>query len=159
MADLIAGGVPVRRDSAGVLRDASDVVADTTAAMLPTSDFTPEQIAMAKLPLPFRNLIRDPFLAAVGTVTAYGAYADQIVAKSCSSFRVINPNSCYIRFRSASGPGDTIADGQGRLMAPGSVETFSTQNPTHLAVMAVARPGFPIPSELAAVELNYGIGG
>ncbi len=43
-------------------------------------------------------------------------------------------------------------------MAPGSVETFSTQNPTHLSVIPAARPGFPIPAELASPELNYGIG-
>ncbi|MET0375652.1 MAG: hypothetical protein ABW128_15520 [Rhizorhabdus sp.] len=159
MADLTAGGVPVRRDSAGVLRDVSDVAVTDGTPALPTSDFTPEQMAMAKLPLPFRNLIRDPFVATVGTVTAYGAYADQIAAKACSSFRIINPNTCYIRFRGATGTSDTMTEGQGRLMAPGAVETFSTQNPTHLAVIAVARPGFPVPAELAAVELNYGIGG
>lgn len=129
---------------------------------LPMSDFTPEQAAMAKLPLPYRNLIRDPFVPAIAaepTTTAYPqAFLDEMAAKGCSSFRIINPNTCWIRFRGASGLDDKISDGQGRLMAPGAAEVFSTQNPTFLSVMPVARPGFPIPAELASPELNYGIG-
>jgi len=164
MADLVAGGVPVRRDSAGTLRDVSDVLtADSSTAMLPAADFTPEQQAMAKLPLPFRNILRDPFIAPVvtgGKTTAYPqAMVDAIRNKGCSSFRIINPNQCCIRFRGASGLTDVISENEGRLLGPGGVEVFSTQNPTHLSVMPVARPGFPIPSELAPVELNYGIGG
>jgi len=163
MADLVAGGVPVRRDSAGILRDVSDVLTDNSTAMLPSADFTPEQAAMAKLPLPFRNIIRDPFIPAIALTaktTAYpAAFLAAMAAKGCSSFRIINPNQCCIRFRGASGLTDVIAENEGRLLGPGGVEVFSTQNPTHLSVMPVARPGFPIPSELAPVELNYGIGG
>lgn len=132
------------------------------AASLPMSDFTPEQAAMAKLPLPFRNLIRDPFVPAIAaqpSTTAYPApFLAEMAAKGCSSFRIINPNTCWIRFRGASGPNDKIAEGEGRLLAPGAAEVFSTQNPTHLSVMPVARPGFPVPAELAPPELNYGIG-
>lgn len=161
MPDLTAGGANVRRDSAGILRDAVDTV--DPAAALPMSDFTAAQAAMAKLPLPFRNLIRDPFVPAIGpsaVTTGYPQdFLDAMVAKGCSSFRIINPNSCYIRFRGATGPSDLMTDGQGRIMPPGGVETFSTQNPTYLSVMPVARPGFPIPAELVPVELNYGIGG
>jgi len=161
VADTV-NGVLVVRDSAGVLREASRDPNDTTA-MLPSPDFTPEQQAMAKLPLPFRNLIRDPFIAPVvvgGKTTAYPqAFLDAMVAKGCSSFRIINPNQCCIRFRGAKDMDDLIKEGEGRLLGPGGVEVFSTQNPTHLSVMPVARPGLPIPSELAPVELNYGIGG
>lgn len=162
MPQLTAGGAPVARDSAGVLRDVQEVGTTSSAsAMLPTTEFTPEQAAMAQLPLPFRNIIRDPFVPAIAaqpTTTAYPqAMIDAITAK-CSSFRIINPNTCYLRFRGASGLNDKIAEGEGRLIGPGAVEVFSTQNPTHLSIMPVARPGFPIPAELASPELNYGIG-
>lgn len=53
---------------------------------------------------------------------------------------------------------DVIKEGEGRLIGPGVTEVFSTQNPTHFSVMPVARPGYPIPGELAPPELNYGIG-
>lgn len=163
--DLIAGGRPVYRDSAGVLREVtgSAPTADTSAAMLPSPDFTDEQKAMAKLPLPFRNIIRDPFIpeiAATPRTTAYPqVMIDAIAAKGCSSFRIINPNGCAIRFRGATGPGDLMKEGEGRLIGPWGVEVFSTQNPTHLSVMPVAWPGLPLPVELAPPELNYGIGG
>lgn len=137
--------------------------ANDAAAMLPSTEFTPEQRAMAMLPLPFRNIIRDPFLpdiAAAATTTPYPqALVDAIKAKGCSSFRIVNPNLCYLRFRGATGPNDKIAEGEGRLIAPGAAEVFSTQNPTHLSVLPVARPGFPVPAQLASPELNYGIGG
>ena len=154
----------VYRDSAGNLFDAAQsATPDTSTAMLPSPDFTDEQKAMAKLPLPFRNIIRDPFvpdIAAGAVTTAYPqAMIDAIRAKGCSSFRIINPNACPMRFRGATGPGDLIQEGEGRLLGPWGVEVFSTQNPTHLSVMPVARPGFPIPAELAPPELNYGIGG
>ena len=135
---------------------------DDSAAMLPAPDFTDEQRAMAKLPLPFRNLIRDPFLAPVEAqpkTTAYPqAFIDTMALKGCSSFRIINSNKCYCRFRGATGLNDKISEGQGRLIAPGAVEVFSTQNPTHLSVMPVARPDYPIPTEFVPLELNYGIG-
>lgn len=156
---LTAGGVPVYRDSAGVLREGAE---GDTSTMLPSPDFTDEQKAMARLPLPFRNLIRDPFLpqiAATAKTTAYPqALVDVIIAK-CSSFRIINPNACAIRFRGATGPGDLIQEGEGRLLGPWQTEVFSTQNPTYLSVMPVARPGLPVPADLARPELNYGIGG
>jgi hypothetical protein len=162
LADLTAGGVPVSRDSAGYLRDAS-ATADATTAMLPSPDFTDEQKAMAKLPLPFRNILRDPFvpaIAATAKTTAYpSAFLAAMAAKGCSSFRIINPNDCAIRFRGATGMSDVIQEGEGRLLGPWGVEVFSTQNPTHLSVMPVARPGRPVPAELASPELNYGIGG
>lgn len=155
------GTTNLYRDSAGHLFEMPDQ-ADTSADMLPTADFTDEQKAMAKLPLPFRNLIRDPFIPAIGaqpTTTAYPQmFLDAMAAKGCSSFRIINPNTCFIRFRGATGPTDLIKAGEGRLMAPGAVEVFSTQNPTHLSVMPVDLPGFPIPSQLISPELNYGIG-
>lgn len=157
------GATTIYRDSAGVVRETPDqAIADNSSAMLPATDFTDEQKAMAKLPLPFRNMIRDPFVPAIGpgpTTTAYPqAFLDAMAAKGCSSFRIINPNTCFIRFRGATGLGDKIQEGEGRLLAPGAVEVFSTQNPTFLSVMPVARPGYPIPAELASPELNYGIG-
>jgi len=162
MADLTAGGAPVYRDSAGHLFDAN-AAGDSTAAMLPSPDFTPEQAAMARLPLPFRNIIRDPFVPAIALTaktTAYPqSFLDAMAAKGCSSFRIINPNQCCIRFRGATSMEDLIKENEGRLLGPGQTEVFSTQNPTHLSVMPVARPGLPIPTDLASPELNYGIGG
>jgi hypothetical protein len=162
VADLTAGGVPVRRDSAGNLRDA-DPTADTSMTMLPAPEFNDEQRAMAKLPLPFRNILRDPFVPAIAATAKTTVYPPDMLAairdKGCSSFRIINPNQCYLRFRGATAPTDLIQEGQGRLIGPGAVEVFSTQNPTHLSVLPVARPGFPVPADLAAPELNYGIGG
>ncbi|MET3710406.1 hypothetical protein ABIC65_001086 [Sphingomonas trueperi] len=162
MVDQTAGGVPVYRDSTGIVRETLDPGANA-AAMLPGADFTPAQAAMARLPLPFRNIIRDPFIPAIGQQARTTAYPqsmiDAIQAKGCSSFRIINPNSCAVRFRGASGPDDLIKDGEGRILGPWQTEVFSTQNPTHLSVMPVARPGLPVPTDLAPVELNYGIGG
>lgn len=129
---------------------------------LPTSDFTEEQKALASLPLPFRNIIRDPFIPDIAQqpkTTPYpAAMISAMTEKACTSFRIINPNLCYLRFRGATGMGDVIKEGEGRLIGPGAVEVFSTQNPTHLSIMPVARPGYPIPAELAPPELNYGIG-
>lgn len=164
MAD---GMTQVVKDQLGrpfeALPAAAAPAATDAAAMLPGSDFTPEQRAMATLPLPFRNLIRDPFLpdiAATATTTAYPqALVDAIKSRGCSSFRIVNPNLCYLRFRGATGPNDKIAEGEGRLIAPGAAEVFSTQNPTHLSLLPVARPGYPVPAQLASPELNYGIGG
>jgi hypothetical protein len=106
--------------------------ASAAAGMLPSSDFTPEQAAMAQLPLPFRNIIRDSFVPDIGSTAKTTAYPqsliDTIRTKGCSSFRVINPNLCYIRFRGAAGPDDLMIEGQGRLIAPGAAEVFSTQN-------------------------------
>lgn len=154
--------VKVYRDSAGFFREVPKDSPDL-AAMLPATDFTPEQQAMAKLPLPFRNLVRDPFIPEIAQsarTTAYpSAFLQAMVAKGCSSFRIINPNQCCIRFRGATDLNDIIKEGEGRLLGPGGVEVFSTQNPTYLSVMPVARPGLPVPVELAPVELNYGIGG
>lgn len=151
------------RDSTGVLREAApDAGTDASATMLPSSDFTDEQKAMARLPLPFRNIIRDPFVPAIGQTaktTAYPAEMVAAIAEKCSSFRIINPNNCCIRFRGAADLNDKILEGEGRLIGPYGTEVFSTQNPTYLSVMPVARPGSPIPSELAPPELNYGIGG
>jgi hypothetical protein len=162
VADRTVNGVRIYTDSSGIPREQPLNPADTSPSMLPSADFTPEQAAMAKLPLPFRNLIRDPFIAAVASAaktTAYPqAYIDAIMAKGCSSFRIINPNTCCVRFRGAADKDDLIKEGEGRLLGPGQTEVFSTQNPTHLSVMPVARPGIPIPAELAPVELNYGIG-
>ena len=162
MADMTAGGVPVYRDSAGTLREKPEAAADPSASMLPVTEFTPEQAQMARLPLPFRNILRDPFLPAIATTAKTTAYPQDMIAairsKGCSSFRIINPNLCYLRFRGATGADDVIKEGEGRLIAPGAAEVFSTQNPTHLSIMPVARPGFPIPAELASPELNYGIG-
>jgi hypothetical protein len=149
----------VYRDSAGALFDAPASPSDSSAAMLPSSDFTDAQKAMARLPLPFRNVIRDPFRPEIGsapTTTAYPqSFLDLMAAKGCSSFRIINPNSCPIRFRGASNLADVIKDGEGRLLGPWQTEVFSTQNPTHLSVMVVG----DAPAVLAKPELNYGIGG
>lgn len=154
------------RNSVGAVVETPPTTADATAAMLPPGQFTTAQAEMAKLPLPFRNLIRDPFvpdiLATGAKTTQYpAAFLQKMADMSCSSFRVINPNPCFVRFRGATDGNDLVQSGQGRLMAPFGVEVFSTQNPTYLSVMPVARPGYPIPaqSDLAPLELNYGIGG
>lgn len=155
--------VKVYRDSAGFYREVPvQDGSDSASAMLPSPDFTDEQKAMARLPLPFRNIIRDPFVPTIGAAaktTAYPQAMIDAIAAKCSSFRIINPNSCAIRFRGASGPSDLIQEGEGRLLGPWQTEVFSTQNPTHLSVMPVARPGMAVPTELASPELNYGIGG
>jgi hypothetical protein len=144
----------------GVLHALIDLIA-ILRADLPSGDFTPEQAAMARLPLPFRNMVHDPFIPEIGQTARTTPYSSSLIAAiegKCSSFRIINPNQCYVRFRGASGPNDLIKEGEGRLIGPGAVEVFSTQNPTHLSVLPVARPGLPIPAELASLELNYGIG-
>lgn len=162
MADLTAGGAPVRRDSAGVLRETIEATTDNAAAMLPANEFTDAQREMARLPLPFRNLIRDPFLAEVAATaktTAYPAEMATAIATKCSSFQVTNPNLCWVRFRGATNADDKCSEGQGRCIPPGFVGVYSTQNPQFLTTLPVARPGYPIPAEFAPLELNYGIGG
>jgi hypothetical protein len=149
----------------GVLQALMDLIAVMRAnagTSLPGPDFTEEQRAMAMLPLPFRNMIRDPFRPNIGpgsVTTAYPtAFLADMKAKACSSFRIINPNSCPIRFRGATGLDDKIQDGEGRLLGPWQTEVFSTQNPTHLSVMVVTDAEFPLPALLRRPELNYGIG-
>ena len=106
------------RNSVGNYIETTQQDLGDAAAALPMSDFTPEQAAMAKLPLPFRNLIRDPFVPAIAaqpTTTAYPqAFLDEMAAKGCSSFRIVNPNTCWIRFRGASGLTDKISGFSGK---------------------------------------------
>jgi len=137
----------VYRDSAGGLRESNDASA-TAAAMLPTSDFTAAQAAMARLPLPFRNIIRDPFVPSIGQTAKTTAYPqamiDAIQAKGCSSFRIINPNSCAIRFRGATGVDDLIKEGGGphpRPLADGSVLDAEPDAPEHYAGRAAWAAG------------------
>jgi hypothetical protein len=150
----------------GVLQALMDLIAVMRAnagTALPGADFTDQQRAMAMLPLPFRNIIRDPFMPDIGVdpvTTAYPQkFIDGFMLKGCSSFRIFNPNSCPIRFRGASGFDDKIQAGEGRMLGPWQTEVFSTQNPTHLSVMLVLDEEFPLPKVLRRPELNYGIGG
>jgi hypothetical protein len=149
----------------GVLQALTDLISvmrTNAGAMLPGSDFTEQQRAMAMLPLPFRNIIRDPFRPDIGPAAMTTAYPqkfiDGYVSKGCSSFRIINPNACPIRFRGAISADDKIQDGEGRLLGPWQTEVFSTQNPTHLSVMVVVDTEYPMPAILRRPELNYGIG-
>ena len=100
--------VRVYRDSAGFFRETPvEDGGQGSSAMLPSPDFTDEQKEMARLPLPFRNMVRDPFIPEIATTPKTTAYPqlflDQMAAKGCSSFRIINPNLCYLRFRGARG--------------------------------------------------------
>lgn len=152
----------------GVLAAITDLIGVMRANagdMLPGADFTEQQKTMAMLPMPFRNMIRDPFIPEIGLTaktTAYPqAFLDAMVAKQCSSFRIINPNPFPIRFRGASALDDLIQPNQGRLLGPWQTEVFSTQNPKFLSVVPAPLPGYTLPaaSDLAPPELNYGIGG
>lgn len=155
----LLGAVGTNAEATGKL---VEVIKANAGTALPGSDFTEQQRAMAMLPLPFRNIIRDPFCPDIGpeaVTTAYPlAFVEDYKARGCSSFRIINPNSCPIRFRGATGDDDLIQEGEGRILGPWQTEVFSTQNPTHLSVMLVLDDEFSLPKVLRRPELNYGIG-
>lgn len=76
-----------------------------------------------------------------------------------TTFLIINPNACYVRLRgTSSGPHRPVTPTTGWLFPPGFVGCFTTQKPVSMSTLAVARPGFPLPSEYAPLELPYGGG-
>lgn len=136
-------------------------------AMLPGGEFSPEQAALANVNMPFRKIIRDPFLCAVGE-QAVTTPIDRalLISKRVTSFHVVNPNPFYCRLRGATGePSDNIVDNEGWLWPPGFVGVYSTQYPAFVSCIAVERPGFPLRDDEGALlpfyplELAYGIGG
>lgn len=135
-------------------------------AMFPGGFVSPEQAALAGITLPYRQIIRDPFLCALsadGENTPIDR--DTITARKCTSFMVVNSNLCWARFRGAATADDVIAEGEGRLIPPGFAGVFSTQYPLFISCRAVVRPGFPLtdddgsPLSFVPLEFNYGIGG
>lgn len=76
-----------------------------------------------------------------------------------TSYLVVNPNLCWVRLRgTAKGRHLVAAPGKGRLFAPGLTAVFSTLKPISVSTLAEAKPGFPLPSEYAPLELYYGGG-
>lgn len=135
-------------------------------AMLPGGEFSPEQAALANVNMPFRKIVRDPFLCMVGVEPVLTAIdRDGLIAKRVTSFHVVNPNPFYCRLRGSSGEGDEIAEGEGWLWPPGFVGVYSTQYPAFVSCIAVERPGFPLRDDdgnlmpMHPLELAYGIGG
>lgn len=115
------------------------------AAMLPTDEFSPEQTALAGLSMPFRKLVRDPFLCGVGSPAVNTAINKATIqAKKCTAFHVVNPNPFYVRLRGAASMNDKIQAGEGWLWPPGFAGVYSTQYPDFVSVLAVAMPGFPL---------------
>lgn len=104
--------------------------------------------------------LTDPILVPVttGTGSTVDVPADYI-PETAESFEVTNSNSCWVRLKGfKAGQTGAVEEGKGWLFPPGFKGVFSTQRPHRMSAMAVARPGFPIPSELVPLELTYGNG-
>jgi hypothetical protein len=161
--------VRVVLNSAGqpIEAQASDGNQAATMAALPPGEFTDAQALLAGISMPFRKLIRDPFLCPVGLAAATTPIDRvAITDKSCTSFQVVNANPFWVRLRGCTGPDDNIREGEGWLWPPGFVGVYSTQYPDFVSSIAVARPRFPITDASGAflypgarLELSYGIGG
>lgn len=76
-----------------------------------------------------------------------------------TTFLVINPNACFVRLRGTTvGAHRPVTPTTGWLFPPGFVGCFTTQRPISMSTLAVAKPGFPLPTEFAPLELPYGGG-
>lgn len=76
-----------------------------------------------------------------------------------TTFLVVNPNACFARLRGTTvGEHRPVTETTGWLFPPGFVGCFTTQRPISMSTLAVAKPGFPLPTEFAALELLYGGG-
>ncbi|MBA9070685.1 hypothetical protein FHR71_004455 [Methylobacterium sp. RAS18] len=76
-----------------------------------------------------------------------------------TTFLVVNGNACYVRLRgTTSGAHRPVTRTTGWLFPPGFVGCFTTQRPISMSTMAVAMPGFPLPTEFVPLELPYGGG-
>lgn len=76
-----------------------------------------------------------------------------------TTFLVVNPNACFVRLRgTTSGEHRPVTPTTGWLFPPGFVGCFTTQRPISMSTLAVAKPGFPLPTEYAPLELPYGGG-
>ncbi|MEN3212242.1 hypothetical protein PUR23_19720 [Methylorubrum populi] len=76
-----------------------------------------------------------------------------------TTFLVVNPNACFVRLRGTTvGEHRPVTPTTGWLFPPGFVGCFTTQRPISMSTLAVAKPGFPLPTEFAPLELPYGGG-
>lgn len=108
---------------------------------------------------PFRRQT-EPALVPVGAAATWFPVPDGFIPPGAVSFRVANPNACWVRLKGF--PGDTpdrVTATTGWAFAPGSVEVYATQNPKFMSAMAMDTPAFPIAGlNLVPLELSYGDG-
>lgn len=103
--------------------------------------------------------LTDPVLVGVSATAASTIVPLNWIPANADSFQVVNSNSCYVRLRGFKmGESGEVEEGKGWLLPPGHVAVYATQKPERMSAMAVARPGFPIASELCPLEVNYGFG-
>jgi len=115
--------------------------------------------------IPFRRLTEPLFMPIGPTPTKIDVPAGYIPDRA-TSFYIVNPNLCFIRlvgtsvgvaYREVSD--DPDSPNNGWLWAPHYSDVLGTQFPMFMSVMAVARPGWPLPSSYAPAEISWGIGG
>ena len=107
---------------------------------------------------PYRRLT-DPILVGVAATGSSTIVPVGYIPANADSFQVVNSNSCYVRLKGyKTGETGEVDDGKGWLLPPGHVGVYATQKPERMSAMAVARPGFPIGTELWPLEVNYGFG-
>lgn len=76
-----------------------------------------------------------------------------------TTFLIVNPNACYVRLRGSNTSTHVpVTPTTGWLFPPGFVGCFTTQRPISMSTLAVAMPGFPLPTEFVPLELPYGGG-
>ena len=76
-----------------------------------------------------------------------------------TSWYVTNPNDCWVRLRgTTTGEYVAVSATSGWCFPPGFVGTFSTQRPIFMSTLAVPKPGRPLPTEFAPLEIIYGGG-
>lgn len=111
----------------------------------------------------FRKMT-EPLMLEVGpSVTKFDVPAGFFDANGpgfqATSWFVVNPNECWVRLRgTTSGSYVPVAANTGWAFPPGFAGVFSTQKPIFMSTLAVAKPGRPLPSEYAPLELIYGGG-
>ncbi len=111
----------------------------------------------------FRRMT-DPLLLPVGPEPTRFDVPDGFFDKGgpgyqTTTFMVVNPNACFVRLRgTTTGEHRPVTPETGWLFPPGFVACFTTQRPITMSTLAMAMPGFPLPTEFAALELLYGGG-
>lgn len=114
----------------------------------------------------FRRLTEPLMMEVKSTATKITVPAGYI-PQNATAFYISNPNLCYIRLIGTSMKdgvaqayrevNDTPGSGtNGWLWPPHYVDILGTQHPIFMSIMAVARPGFPLPSEFTPAEISWG---
>ncbi len=110
---------------------------------------------------PFKRLT-EPALVPVAATASWFAVANGFIPTIATSFRIANPNKCWVRLKgypTGADGSERVTSTTGWLFAPGSVEVYLTQNPAFMSALAFDTPAFPISGlTFLPLEISYGIG-